>query len=363
MSVSSPKLAGQRELASEPRAPQLSVIVPIRNEEHFIGHTLAELVDQEQAPGEVEIIVVDGDSDDATCSVVERFVERFPHVRLLPNPQRWSSAARNIGVRASRGELLLVVDAHCEIPDKKYFQNLIDAFERSGADAVGRPQPLDVSRANNVQKAIAAARSSRLGHHPASYIYSSEERFAPAHSMAVAYRRSVFERIGYFDERFDACEDVEFNHRLDTAGLRCFFSPSVLVRYHPRATLSGLFRQMTRYGQGRARLAVKHPSTWSLSSFLPALFVLGLAVGLVLSWFDHRLALVYSGTIALYVGIVLATSLGILLRNPRQWRVAIWLPLVFPTIHLGAGWGSLKEFLALAWRRATTRSTLDSQGA
>src|SRR2546426_21442 len=87
-----------------------------------------------------------------------------------------------------------------------------------------------------VADGLAAARASSLGHHPGSYIYSTEEQFVPPHSVAIAYRRSVFERVGLFDEKFDACEDVEFNHRVHRARCRCFFTPAVRVRYHPRTT-------------------------------------------------------------------------------------------------------------------------------
>ena len=70
------------------------------------------------------------------------------------------------------------------------------AFERSGAACVGRPQPLDVTGAGPLQRAIAAARASRLGHHPASFIYAASEGFVPPQSVAVAYRRTVFDRLG-----------------------------------------------------------------------------------------------------------------------------------------------------------------------
>src|SRR5207302_8409198 len=135
---------------------------------------------------------------------------------------------------------------------------------------VGRPQPLDVSRATPLQRAVATARASRLGHHPDSHIYSDREGFVPPQSVAVAYRREVFERVGLFDEAFDACEDVELNHRVARAGLRCFFTPRIQVRYQPRGTLAGLFRQMVRYGRGRVRLLRKHPDTFSLKSLAPA---------------------------------------------------------------------------------------------
>ena len=93
----------------------------------------------------------------------------------------------------------------------------------------------------------------------------------------MAYRRTVFDRVGEFDERFDACEDVELNHRIDRAGLRCFFTPAVRVLYFPRSSLRGLFHQMARYGRGRVRLLRKHPETFSPGGFIPAAWLAGLA--------------------------------------------------------------------------------------
>src|SRR5690606_14914839 len=133
--------------------------------------------------------------------------------------------------------------------------------------------PLDVTDATPLQRAIALARSSRLGHHPESYIYSDQPLFVPAKSVAVAYRRQVFENVGLFDASFDAHEDGEFNYRCDEAGLACFLDPKLTVKYSPRNSLAGLFRQMYRYGRGRVRFAKKHPGNWGVGSLIPALFV------------------------------------------------------------------------------------------
>src|SRR5262249_37707900 len=158
-----------------------------------------------------------------TRAIAESLAADHPQVRVLDNPRRLSSAARNIGVRQARGELIVIVDGHCELEGRDYLRNLADAFRRGGADCLGRPQPMDVTGASALQEALAAARSSWLGPPPESFIYSNTERFVPAKSVAVAYRRAVFDRVGGFDERFDACEDVELNHRIDRAGLKCFF--------------------------------------------------------------------------------------------------------------------------------------------
>jgi polysaccharide deacetylase family protein (PEP-CTERM system associated) len=331
--------------------PFISVIVPIRNEAPFIRRTLDQLLGQNYDPDRFEVIVVDGASTDDTPDVVRSLEAEHPNLRLLANARRWSSAARNLGVRSARGDIVVVVDGHCEVDNANYLSELADAFERSGADCVGRPQPLDVPGASALQRAIAAARASRLGHNPASYIYSAAEQFVPSKSVAIAYRRSVFESVGYFDEGFDACEDVEFNHRIDRAGLRCFFTPRVRVRYYPRASLRGLFHQLRRYGQGRVRLLAKHPDTFTVPCFLPALFVLGVVGGALLSFLTPWLALLYAGIMGLYLLAVLAASAS-LATQARDVRLLPWLPLVFPTIHCGAGAGILQEALCQLGRRS-----------
>jgi succinoglycan biosynthesis protein ExoA len=339
--------------------PFITVIVPVRNEGKFIRGTLEQLLAQAYDPERFEVLVADGRSTDATPSIVQEVALRHPQVRLLDNPKGWSSAGRNAAIRAGRGEVFVIIDGHCDLRNPRYLANLADAFARSEADCVGRPQPLDVSDATPLQRAVAAARSSRLGHQPDSHIYSAAEGFVPPQSVAVAYRRSIFETVGLFDETFDACEDVELNHRVAQAGLRCFFTPHVAVHYYPRASLTGLFRQMMRYGAGRVRLLRKHPQTFTLPIFVPAAFLLGLIAGPVLSWFSTWLGAVYAGTLGLYallVGLACANSA----RRTNDLRVAAWLPLVFVTIHLGAGAGILLEWTTGWWKPLSRRQESDT---
>jgi succinoglycan biosynthesis protein ExoA len=331
--------------SSEPTGeelPDISVIVPVRNEECHIEATLAQLLRQNYDPNRFEVLVADGESTDKTPDLVRQLAEANSNLRLLPNPARYSSGGRNAGLAAARGDIILIVDGHCEVNDPNHLRNLAQAFARSGAECIGRPQPLDVSRASPLQRAIAAARSSCLGHNPSSHIYASQEGFVSPSSVAVAYRRVVFERVGAFDDRFDACEDVEFNHRVEQAGMKCFFTPRVAVRYYPRSSLSGLFRQMARYGRGRVRLLRKHPETFSLPCFLPAVFLMGVVAGPLVAWLSPLLMGLYAGSIILYLLMLIgvAVLLSVKASDPR---LLPWLPLVFATIHFGAGFGVLSE--------------------
>ena len=322
---------------------QISVIVPVRNEAQNIRRTLNCLLDQEFDPSAFEVVVVDGASDDDTAAIVREMQSQLYQLQLLHNPNRLASAARNTGIQHARGQYIVIVDGHCAIHDRRYLANLVEAFERSGADCLGRPQPLRTEGASRFQQAVALARESWLGHNPDSDNFANRERFVAPDNVAVAYRRDVFARVGLFDESFDACEDVEFNTRVRKAGLTCFFTPAIRVDYQPRSTLGGLFYQMFRYGWGRSRLGRKHPSSMTLPSLAPVLWLLWLPVGMVLSLVSNLVAVVFGMSLLIYLLAVLGESVRLSLKKSLRFMHRV--PLIFVTIHVGFGWGFLRERL------------------
>lgn len=321
--------------------PTVSVIVPVRNEGRTIEHTLRSLLTQDFPRDHFEVIVADGASTDETVPTVRRLQGEFPNLLLLFNPGRLSSVARNTALRHATKDVAVVVDGHCHVPDRRYLRNLSAAFDASGADSLGRPQPLDAPNPTVFQQAVSAARASRLGHNPESDIFSDAAKFVPPQSTAVAYTRAVFHRIGFFDQAFDACEDVEFNHRVHAAGLTCYFAPSAKVVYHPRGSWPALFYQLSRYGRGRARLAFKHPGSLTLPALVPPLWAVWLMLGAGASLFVPHVGWLWLASVALYL-TVLGGAAAVLSRG-RSRGVGRRIPLVFAGIHLGFAWGFLKE--------------------
>lgn len=326
--------------------PFISVVMPVRNEARFIKETLEQLLAQEYPADRFEVLVVDGRSDDATRDIVSELSQGHGNLRLLDNPKRLSSAGRNVGFKRGRGDYFLVVDGHCHIPDRRLLANLADCFGKTNAFCLGRPQPLDPPGLTRFQTAVALARGSCLGHGGDSLIYSDYEGEASPVSNGAAYHRSVFETVGFCDEAFDAAEDVEFNYRVEKAGLSSYSSHRLTVRYYPRESLSKLFRQMKRYGIGRSRFLRKHPEASTLNQLVPAFFVLGFllllaALFCVLATGRGKTALaLFTLPYAAYLVIVLGETL----RVARQsgWRHAIYLPAIFPAIHFGLGVGFLQ---------------------
>lgn len=261
----------------------VSVVIPVLNEAASLESVVRELLDQEYPADMFEVLVVDGGSTDDTVSIASDLSRSHSNLRVLPNPGRLSSAGRNVGAREARGDVVMFVDGHCEIPDRLLLKSLSELVRRTGADVFCRPQPLETAGLSSTQRAIALARTSRLGHNPGSHIFAeNEEGYVDPESSGAAYTRRVFDTIGFFDETFDACEDVDFNLRAREAGLKAFTSPRLTVRYRPRESIGGLYRQMLRYGSGRARLFAKHPRRGLVGALLlgaPPLVVAALAVG------------------------------------------------------------------------------------
>jgi GT2 family glycosyltransferase len=162
----------------------------------------------------------------------------------------------------------------------------------------------------------------------------------------------VFEKVGYFDLSFDACEDVEFNYRCAKAGFKSFISKDLSVYYYPRTSLRSLFRQMIRYGIGRFRLAHKHPGTLSISSLLPSFLTAGLPILGLFCFLRPVLLYLFAALSLAYACAILLFSLVLAFRN--GWAYFIVLPPVYLAIHAGLGYGFLRE-LAFSTFKASMR--------
>lgn len=332
--------------------PEITVIVPVRNEENNLAKVLEELCQQDYPIDRFEILIVDGESEDRTRAVAQSFCQRFPNVKLIHNNRRLSSSARNLGIMHSRGTIIVIVDGHCELNNNQYLKKVATLLE-PGIDCLGRPQPLKNDGVSAFGRAVAAARLSRWGHHPASHVYDLTDRIVPAASVAVAYRKEVFQTVGLFNEAFDACEDVEFNHRVDTAGFKCKLSRKLTATYKPRETSSELLRQMFRYGIGRVRLLEEHPETFHWLGLAPGGFIAGLLFVLAVAAIHWILVTVVALLLGCYSGILVwGASEPKTARKPgERWLIA--LALVW--IHAGAGGGEVIETL----RSFVTRAKLE----
>ncbi|MEO5935944.1 MAG: glycosyltransferase, partial [Terriglobales bacterium] len=345
LKVMRPYLPSAANLTPLPETPFISIVIPVRNEELHLGNVLGQLDEQDYPADRYEVLVADGNSTDGTRRVVEEFARSArTSVQVIANPKQLSSAGRNVGALASRGEVIAFIDGHCQIPSRQLLGNIVELMRTQGAACLCRPQPLHVEGNTPFQSALAHTRATALGHGHDSTIFDMEqERFVDPTSSGAIYRAEVLARIGLYDESFDACEDVEFNFRVGAAGFTAFSSPRIAVHYSPRKDLSSLWKQLVRYGRGRHRFMRKHAQAITVAQLVPAAFVLWLAGLGVGGWFWPPAMWALAGTLLIYGSVTLAFAIRLSFRY--GWRHLFFSPAVYACIHLGLGMGFWGEAL------------------
>jgi glycosyltransferase involved in cell wall biosynthesis len=320
----------------------VSVVIPCRNEAAWIRPCLESILANDYPNDRLEVLVVDGMSDDGTRAIVEEVAARRPCVRLLDNIKRITPTALNTGIAAARGAILMRMDAHVEYP-RDYISKLVLELERSGADNVGGVCQTCPANDTALAQAIAIGMSHRLGVGNSYFrIGASEPRWVDTVPFG-CYRREIFERIGGFDEELVRNQDDELNLRLIRAGGRILLVPSVVCRYYARDSLGKLWRMFFQYGYFKPLVTRKVGRLMTLRQLIPAVFVVALfATALAAPW--HRAAA------ALFFAILLAYAAAIVAYGAapavRQGvGCALWLCLVFPVLHFSYGFGYLKGVL------------------
>jgi cellulose synthase/poly-beta-1,6-N-acetylglucosamine synthase-like glycosyltransferase len=189
---------------------------------------------------------------------------------------------------------------------------------------------------NLIQKAIGWAMENPFGIGSAPYRWSRKEQFVDTVVYA-AYRRELFDEIGYFEENFSIAEDAELNWRIRKAGHKIFFSPNIQSYYHPRKTVKKFIQQMFRYGILRVNMFKKHKSAVKITHLVPPAFVLTLILLLVLTVFSH-LSPVYLISVFAFYFFVNLLSVSVKATKENYKFIPLISILIF-ALHFSWGLG------------------------
>lgn len=326
------------------RKPEVSVIIPIRNEGEQIKECLESLRVQTYLKEGMEILLVDGMSVDDTRGRINEFLAstdgQIPSVRILENPVGQRAAGLNIGIRAARGNVIARVDARTVVP-RDYIEKCVWALTETGADNVGgvqRPIAKTIT-----QEAIGIALSHPFGVANARFRLGKKSGFVDTVYLG-CFRREVFEKVGLFDEDASVIsEDSDMNQRIREAGGKVYLDSDIEAFYYPRETLKDFWRLYFRYGGARAGNFLKHRRLTSWRQAAPV-FVLVLAILGVLSFVNSVFLALLLALTSLYVAVdaVISMRLAIGRRKLGLFRTLL---LAFPCIHFGYGLGFWKRLL------------------
>jgi succinoglycan biosynthesis protein ExoA len=325
---------------SQDRTPIVSVLMPVRNEERSVAGAIQSVLSQTLQ--NIEILIIDGQSNDATVSIVTELSGTDARVRLLHNPDRTIPHALNIGLRAARGRFVARVDAHASVSD--------DYLERGVAELTADPAVASVGGRRigvgdtPTALAVAAALSSPFGVGNSVNHYGTEAQDTDHASFAVS-RTDVLRSIGGWDENLLVNEDVDLDHRIGLTGLRIRYDPQMEIYWQVRRTVRDLGRQYRRYGRGKAAMVRKNGRS--------AVRLRHLVAPALVAWTGAATVVAVSGhprtaaaMIAPYgAGLTAATAIT-LRKGYGEGRLSP-LPLAgaFAAMHFGWGLGFLEGTL------------------
>ena len=340
--------AGRTPMPHSP--PTVSVVVPCRNEHQYIERCLSSILATTYPKDRLQVLVVDGMSEDGTREIVEQYAGREPIVQLLTNRNRSVPTALNIGIARASGEIILRMDAHSHYPPD-YIPGLVDWLVRTAADNVGGAAVTLPGGGTATASAIATALSHPFGVGNARFRLGTAEPRTVDTVPFGCFRRDVFERFGGFDEELVRNQDDEFNFRITRAGGRVLLVPGVVSYYYARGSLRQLARMYYQYGYFKPLVARKIGGIMTVRQLVPPLFVASLLLAVVLAPWLSAARTLGAVVAACYAAADIAVSA--VLGSRHGLRVGLVLLLVFPLLHVTYGWGFLRgcaDFLLLGRR-------------
>lgn len=314
-----------------------SILVPVLNEAQWLEQTAAAMREQ-QLDGTVEVLFIDGGSDDGSREILDRLAAADPRIRVLDNPERVIPAALNRGLRAARGTYVARMDAHTLYPSD-YVARGIERLRRGDVEWVTGPAVPHAE--GGFARCVVAALGSSLGQGGSSK-WSQDGDDGPAEIeldtgvFAGVWPRATLERLGGWHPDFHVNEDAEMAARVLDDGGRIVCLSAMAARYAPRATPGGLWRQYWRFGRFRALTARRHPvalrSAHVASAALAATCAAIVVPVRLVSWPARAAGAAYAVAIGVVAGRVAPT------RTPRDVG---GVALALATMHLSWGAGFL----------------------
>jgi len=322
----------------------VSIIIPCRNEEKYIGRCLDSLLANDYPREALEIVVVDGMSTDRTREIVDEYCQKYPFVKMIDNPWHIKPKALNIGIKSTMSDVVMRIDAHA-VYERDYISKLVHGLFQHDADNIGGVRET-YAGGTPMANAIAVGIS-----HPFSVgnAYWRTGTKVPRKVDTVfcgCYKRDVFNRIGLFNEKLIRTQDKEFNARLINVGGVIICDPSVRCIYFPRMK----WRDYLKWNYTGAswlfyarRFTNIRMTSWR--NYVPLTFLLySLSLLIIFVIPIKTPKLIISIPFISYLILTISFSLAISFKK----KVLSYFPLlllIFPATHYSYALGSLYGFI------------------
>jgi len=329
--------------------PLVSVIIPCRNEAKFIANCLESILKQSYPKDKMEILVIDGMSGDKTREIIEKLKAKNEKlkIKVLDNPKKFTPFALNIGIKNSKGEIIIRLDAHATYI-KDYILKCIKYLKEYNADNVGGVWKIMPRETTLINKSICLASSSVFGAGNAYYRmgYSKGLKWVDT-VFGGCYKREVFKKIGLFNENLVRSQDMEFNLRLKKAGGKILLVPDIIAYYYPKSNFKEFFVHNFKDGIWAIYPLKFVKIPLCLRHYIPFIFILSLLgtglLGIFFPIFFWLFLFIFGSyfLVANYFSVKISTK-------EKDIRFLFLMPVAFACRHIGYGlgsiWGLIKIF-------------------
>lgn len=319
--------------------PLVTIIIPCKNEEKYIGKVIENIIAQDYSIANIEVLIVDGDSKDKTAQIVESYSKQYNQILLLSNPKGFVPFAMNIGIKQAKGDVMVRMDAHAEYPTN-YVSALLDNLTKLNADNVGGVWITTPGNNTLKAKSIAIALSNKYGVGNAMFRLGIDKPIETDTVPFGCYPMSVFKRIGMFDEDMLRNQDDEFNGRLVKNGGRIFLIPDIKIVYYARTTFSKLWKLYYQYGLFKPLVNKKLKQPTNVRQFAPPILVAGIAVNILLACIHPFFILGLILLFIIYIGISVQTAI-----QNKNIALVPYLIGSFAILHISYGIGYIQGFI------------------
>ncbi|SHK18448.1 Glycosyltransferase, catalytic subunit of cellulose synthase and poly-beta-1,6-N-acetylglucosamine synthase [Clostridium cavendishii DSM 21758] len=315
----------------------VSFIIIAYNAGEKLNELLEDIKKQDYNHENIEIILVDGISEDNTRKVMEKFKgasNDFSRICVLDNYKRTLPCGWNIALKESRGDIILRVDAHTSIP-KDFIKNNVKCIEENEKICGGRVQSI-VETKSNWGRTLLLAENSAFGGGVAQFRRSCEKRYVKTIAFA-AYKKEVFEKVGLYDERLVRTEDNEMHYRMKKAGYKFLLDPKIYSFRYSRNTFSKLLKQKYSNGYWIGLTMGVCPKCFSIYHLVPLVFFIFIIITTIMLLNGIKTPAIILWSMYCFAAI----GMSILSTIKEKFCVYfISLPILFFLIHLYYGFGT-----------------------
>lgn len=338
--------------------PKVTIIIPCRNEEKFIGKCLDSLIVQDYPKDKLEILVMNGMSADKTKEIAEKYGREHSFIaggkpdilskltiKVLDNPNKTTPHALNIGLKNSTGELFMHMGAHATY-QKDYISKSVKYLIEYDADNVGGILRTLPSINTLMAKAITLILSNKFGTGNSFFRIGSDKPIWADTVFGGCYKREMLVKVGGYNEKLTRSQDMELNMRLKKIGAKTLLAPDIIGSYYPKSTFNSFFKHNISDGIWAIYPLKFGAPIFSVRHLAPLAFILVLVITAILGGFFKIFLWLLILELVVYFGTSKIISIKI---AKKEKRLVLIVPLMasFFARHFGYGIGSLIGLIKL----------------